>query len=374
MHALFSKQLVLLALLAISIQCAGVARAAERTRCFPETGYCVAGPILDYWEQHGGLPVFGYPITEQRIETVEGSWHGRVQWFERDRLEDHGLDGVLAGRLGDRFLKLAGIDWQQLPGDTAITRGCRFFRETQFNLCQPFLGYWERNGGLARFGYPITRMRQEHLEGGEYIVQYFERRRMEYHPENAGTSFEVLRGLLGRDVMGRDENSGSPCTSVSPALQRTWAQYAADLGCGQLYGSGRLATQPFEHGEMVWVERGDGAPGQIFMIIAPPYERPYWSLAIDSYIEGEPIGTDELPPPGKYVPVRGFGKLWRQSPDLRQALGWATAPERAESGTTLQFSGEQGFSWMIYRVTLDRVYMLRAAPTDTPVINTARLP
>ena len=32
------------------------------------------------------------------------------------------------------------------------------------------------------------------------IVQYFERRRVELHPENAGTPYAVLMGLLGRDV------------------------------------------------------------------------------------------------------------------------------------------------------------------------------
>jgi hypothetical protein len=143
--SMITKPFALAMLLILGTGFTPAAQAAERTRCFAETGYCVAGPILDYWEQHGGLPVFGYPISEQRIEAVEGSWHGRLQCFERDRLEDHGLDGVLAGRLGDRALQLRGIDWQQLPGDTAITPGCRFFRETQFNLCQPFLGYWERN-------------------------------------------------------------------------------------------------------------------------------------------------------------------------------------------------------------------------------------
>jgi hypothetical protein len=64
----------------------GPAHAAERTRCFPETGYCMSGTILDYWEHNGGLPVFGYPISERRIEIVEGAWRGWVQWFERDRL------------------------------------------------------------------------------------------------------------------------------------------------------------------------------------------------------------------------------------------------------------------------------------------------
>jgi hypothetical protein len=178
------------------------AQAADSTRCFAETSYCIGGAIRIYWERNGGLAVFGYPISAQRIESVEQSWTGPVQWFERDRLEDHSAEGqgVLAGRLGDRALQLQGINWQQLPGDEGAAQGCRFFRETQFNLCEPFLSYWRANGGVARFGYPLTRARQETLDGRTYTVQYFERRRMELHPENAGTPYYVLLGLLGRDV------------------------------------------------------------------------------------------------------------------------------------------------------------------------------
>jgi hypothetical protein len=178
------------------------AQAATNERCFAETSYCISGPIRTYWERNGGLAVFGYPITALRTETVEQSWEGPVQWFQRDRLEDHSADGqgVLAGRLGDSALQLQGINWRTLPGDGSVMAGCRFFRETQFNVCEPFLSYWQANGGLERFGYPLTRARQETLEGREYTVQYFERRRMELHPENAGTPYAVLLGLLGRDV------------------------------------------------------------------------------------------------------------------------------------------------------------------------------
>jgi len=178
--------------------------AAHSHRCFVETGFCIGGVIREYWERNGGLAVFGYPISELRVETVEGSWTGMVQWFERDRLEDHTPEGkgVLAGRLGvTRFQQLYDTDWQQLPRDNTRTEGCRFFRETQFNLCEPFLSYWQNNGGLARFGYPITRQRGEQIEGREHTVQYFERRRMEYHPKNAGTPYAVLLGLLGKDLM-----------------------------------------------------------------------------------------------------------------------------------------------------------------------------
>ena len=62
------------------------AQAQSGERCFPETNQCIVGPIRAYWERHGGLPIFGYPITPQRVETVEGRTLP-VQWFQRDRLE-----------------------------------------------------------------------------------------------------------------------------------------------------------------------------------------------------------------------------------------------------------------------------------------------
>jgi hypothetical protein len=37
--------------------------------------------------------------------------------------------------------------------------------------------------------------------GQPYTVQYFERNRFEYHPENAGTDYEVLLGLLGAESL-----------------------------------------------------------------------------------------------------------------------------------------------------------------------------
>jgi len=191
-----------LALILLSM--ASPARAQTTERCFTETGFCISGLIRDYWERNGGLAVFGYPITAVRTELVEGSWTGPVQWFERDRLEDHSNDGqgVLAGRLGAKWLEFKGTPWQTLPGapGPGDPNTCRFFAETGHILCGKFREYWERNGGLERFGYPITEVFSEAVEGRTYNVQYFERRRMELHPENAGTPYEILLGLLGRDV------------------------------------------------------------------------------------------------------------------------------------------------------------------------------
>lgn len=189
--------LTLLGLLAMTaglLPAAAQAQTAER--CFAATGYCISGPIREYWERNGGLPVFGYPITPQRLEQVENVTVP-VQWFERDRLEDQtarGL-GVLAGRLGAEYLQQAGTPWRfQALDPQAPGAGCRGFPTTGYYVCGPFLDYWQQNGGLERFGYPITGMVEAVIEGRTLLVQYFERRRMELHPEG------ILLGLLGRDL------------------------------------------------------------------------------------------------------------------------------------------------------------------------------
>jgi hypothetical protein len=52
---------------------------------------------------------------------------------------------------------------------------------------------------LAQQGYPISDEFTEisDLNGQPYTVQYFERAVFEYHPENAGTAYDVLLSQLG---------------------------------------------------------------------------------------------------------------------------------------------------------------------------------
>jgi hypothetical protein len=75
-----------------------------------------------------------------------------------------------------------------------------FFQETGHSLSGKFLEYWQANGGLALFGFPLTEpfLDFNQDDGLVYQVQYFERNRFEYHPENAGTPYEVELGLLGK--------------------------------------------------------------------------------------------------------------------------------------------------------------------------------
>lgn len=86
----------------------------------------------------------------------------------------------------------------------------------------------------------------------------------------------------------------------------------------------QVAEQVFENGRMFWLQ----PTGQIWVMIVTSEGRGDWQIYEDTFTEGEPETDPELvPPPGMEQPTRGFGKLWRDNPDLRAALGWAITPE-----------------------------------------------
>jgi hypothetical protein len=207
-----------MALLSVLVFMSSAVSAQTDQRCFPETNQCITGPIRAYWEKQGGLAVFGFPITALAGETVEGVAL-QVQWFERDRLEIQPNGTITAGRLGAQRLEQLGRPFTQGLGGAAPA-GCSMFPQTGYAACGDILAYWNKNGGLARFGYPLTGEIQETLEGKPYTVQYFERRRIERHPELP--SAPLLLGLLGREV--RDALSAAPIAiPPDPAPQPTVA-------------------------------------------------------------------------------------------------------------------------------------------------------
>jgi hypothetical protein len=95
----------------------------------------------------------------------------------------------------------AGHRMPEAPPDWAIAPatpkpGCRYFPETQHNLCGAFRQYWDTYGGLLTFGYPLT---EEYFapelghEGHQGVVtQWFERARFEWHPGEIPERFDVL--------------------------------------------------------------------------------------------------------------------------------------------------------------------------------------
>ena len=174
----------------------------SRRQCFPQTGNCLDGIFLEYWQMHGGLAINGYPITEPIQITLEDGDTYTVQYCERTRLEYHPENSwpydVLLGQFGRRIH----------PADPPVARsaGATYYAETGHNVRAGFRDYWNKNGGLTAFGFPITEEVQERLADGRmYTVQYFERARFEYHPENKAPH-DILLGQFGRRI--HDEYNG----------------------------------------------------------------------------------------------------------------------------------------------------------------------
>ncbi len=67
-----------------------------------------------------------------------------------------------------------------------------------------FQSFWNGNGGLPVFGYPVTAQRAERNAdtGQTFDTQWFERNRFELHPENTAP-YDVLLGRLGAELLAR---------------------------------------------------------------------------------------------------------------------------------------------------------------------------
>ncbi len=163
---------------------------------FDATGHTLSYGFKQFWESHGGLAVFGYPISEEFSEkNPDTGVTYTVQYFERYRFEYHpefaGTPAeVSLGRLGVQAATQTYPTATRAPGSSAL-----YFSSTQHTLSGSFRSYWESHGGLAIFGYPTS----EPFEQGGVLVQYFERARFELHPELPVES-QVLLSRLGTDL------------------------------------------------------------------------------------------------------------------------------------------------------------------------------
>ncbi|HEX5505179.1 MAG TPA: hypothetical protein VFW96_21360 [Thermomicrobiales bacterium] len=300
-------------------------RAADEA-CFPQTGQCVRGRFLAYWQAHGGLALNGYPLSDERQELLEDGKTYTVQYFERVRLEYHPENpppwDVELGQFGRRALNVALANPPTVP--VAPLTGQVYFPATGHNLGGAFLAYWRANGGLAQFGYPLTDPFPQLLEDSRtHVVQYFERARFEAHPENA-PPWDIELGQFGRSILHDNEllagdrsfdlfyiSTASAQALLGPPLDTARQAPASYLG--------------FEHGAMIDGERGinvfcpEQYPGR-------PDPVPRLHIYRDTWTPDQPVGGGPGPRPGLYAPTRGFGTVWRANPGVRACLGYATAP------------------------------------------------
>ncbi len=127
--------------------------------------------------------------------------------------------------------------------------------------------------------------------------------------------------------------TNAPPTSAPPGPTATPNIFPTDTRM-QIF----IAQEDFQGGYMFWMQ----STGNMWVLLPATLPNPgdtltiptngQWRIYKDAYKEGEPESDPGLTPPeGRYQPRRGFGKLWRETSDLRTALGWATTPEFALS-------------------------------------------
>jgi hypothetical protein len=229
-----SRLLLVLALLALWLVPDAQAAPPAAQICFREVPDCIEGRFAEYWQQNGGLAVFGLPLGPAHYEQVGGGRY-LAQPFERNRFELHPENqrpyDVLLGRLGDEQLQRQGRDWKSFPKGQQRA-GCQFFEATGHTVCEPFLSYWRGHGlefdgraggsfaeSLALIGLPLSESAVETNSSGDSVsTQWFERARLEYHPGEPDP-YKVLLGRLGAEAGAL----GDACTGIPASVNATIA-------------------------------------------------------------------------------------------------------------------------------------------------------
>ncbi len=190
-------------------------------RYFPATGHNVQGEFLSFFDRYNGEVLFGQPRSEALVQ--DGL---TVQYFERVRMELHPSNPapyrVQLSLLGD----LLGYRQPPIPADSIPPFNHpqrRYYPQTGHTLSYGFMQYYDSHGGLDVFGYPISEM----INQNGLVIQYFQRGKMEWHPENP-VSYQVTLGTLGNEYIVRRGVSqqalaavGSACSSSTSIGQST---------------------------------------------------------------------------------------------------------------------------------------------------------
>ncbi|MDY6877913.1 MAG: hypothetical protein SWK90_17150 [Chloroflexota bacterium] len=185
-------------------------------RYFVETGHYVCDEFLEFYDKRGKSEIFGFPLTEAFKDHALGL---QVQYFQRARMEWHPNNpapyrvqlGLLVDELGYRFPSARS---DQIPSSNNDTR--HYFSETGHVVSYAFLKYFREKGGVDIFGYP----RSEFMYEDGYVVQYFQRARMEWHPEfvsgpqmrltNLGETYLERFPVSQEDISSSASQSGFP--------------------------------------------------------------------------------------------------------------------------------------------------------------------
>lgn len=168
---------------------------AAGARFFARARHNIGNPFLAFWLQGGGMDILGGPQTEAFVQGARLS-----QYTDRFLLQV--VDGhVKTAPLG--HLLTAGRNFPRIAPFVSM-RDRLYFASTGHRLSGRFLTYWRAHQGARLLGAPISEVIVEGNNDGSgrrYPLQWFEKGRLEYHAELAGTRYAVEIGLLGVEAL-----------------------------------------------------------------------------------------------------------------------------------------------------------------------------
>jgi hypothetical protein len=197
------------------------ARPMDGSRFYPETGHSLEAEFVPFFDASGGVDILGFPITDGFVDPQSGrliqyTENARLEWVNDDPGGGHPILRPLGEMMGG---------WQPAVDKSSMDpRGCRYFEQTGHSVCYAFLDFFNAHGGLELFGYPIS----EFTLQNDRIVQYFQRFRLDWHPEAAAPD-QVRVAPLGREHFND--------TGYDPDLLRP-----ASRGAGGTYRVTQLQT------------------------------------------------------------------------------------------------------------------------------------
>ena len=207
--------LIILVLISVISFRVSTAQSEPDSIYYPETGYTVKGEFLEKFQSAvNPLLLYGYPITDAFIAPDSSPAAGLlIQYFQRARFE-YRTENTPGERVVVSPLGIYIYDLEQLDSKTitaASHPACRYFTETQHQTCYAFLKFFDVNGGVEQFGNPIS----EIITLNGQLVQYFEKARLEWHPERVSGKRVSLTNL-GQIYLNFYEKVLPPVDSIGP--------------------------------------------------------------------------------------------------------------------------------------------------------------
>lgn len=173
-------------------------------RYFGETGHWIRGEFYELWNSAAQpLVAYGYPITEE-IEDPETAGL-RKQYFQRavftyDPSRPAGFQ-VDVEAIGLLLYSQATYTALNAPSMSPNHPACLYDRTTEKLVCYAFKDFYLNNGSVMAFGRPVSDV----VLLGDRLVQYFERARLEWHPD-LPSGHRVVPANIGEEFFDLYEN------------------------------------------------------------------------------------------------------------------------------------------------------------------------